>query len=1044
VLLRSLAGRLDVPAERISRLGLFVAIAVVQYAANALARTASEALFLANAGAEGLPIYLVVVGFTAVPMAGWMSRVIDRTPKVQLFRASLLLAVLAAVGLRLLAGTGAKPAWFAILIGVVLVEMLLNIQFWVLVSDYFTSLEQKRLVSILTVALAAGGTMGGGFANLFSDFVSTADLLLVFPVLYVGVALLVTWLGRREKPFESAAGESGESLRESLGSLPKLLAEYPIITLMALVGFLDVFLGAVGSYLSYTVYTQRFPDEKQMTEFLGTLRAVMCVLQVVFVMFVTRPLIPKLGVGRMNVLYPLSSLASLLGLAARPALPVAIYANVNFDTVSSSLNNPVENLTYNAVPPRFLGRVRSISEGMLQPAGLTVGGLLLAVVQQRWSFAQIAWFTVAVSVVHVALGWWRGRKYVDALASQLRSRAMDLGTADARRTEIPPEYADEVARLVESDEREARAFGLELAAQLGADRFLPVARPVLDRLEGRGRAAGVTYLSALRGKEARREVADLLDHATPPVQALVLEATLRRCDEVDARRLEALFASPDARVRGLARAASLRGEDGSGKPLLVRDPTLGDAGLGAVARGARAAGDRRLVPALVEAMVRGEPGTRATAIEGLAALAPLGAKYAAVLGLAEMELESDDARVREAAFALLGLEDRSRLAAVALGLEDSHARVRRRVAEVLGRAGDAAIPYLAQALHSPRPEVVEAALSALGAIRTEAAADAALAFLDVDYRQVERNRGWSAKIPAGDARWRPLEEALADSNRRVVEKVLRVLSAFGHSRILRHARQALRGEDPRLRANAVEALASIPHRRFVLPVMHLLEALATEGEASATSAADGPALLSLDELAASEERWIRVAAAETARALGRLAPATLAHDPDPLVRASAAPGAEQETPMSRLLFLKRVPLFQELSLDDLLALDGALRRVDYLPEEVIFEEGTVGDDFYIVSEGEVSVRTGRGEQQVERARLKAGDFFGEMALFDDEPRSATCVAATACALLALDRGRFHSLIAQLPQLGLAICKTLTQRLRRTELDLRAAKAARSA
>ena len=147
--------------------------------------------------------------------------------------------------------------------------------------------------------------------------------------------------------------------------------------------------------------------------------------------------------------------------------------------------------------------------------------------------------------------------------------------------------------------------------------------------------------------------------------------------------------------------------------------------------------------------------------------------------------------------------------------------------------------------------------------------------------------------------------------------------------------------------------------------------------------------------------------------------------------------------MSRLLFLKRVSLFQELSLDDLLALDGALRRVDFLPEETIFEEGSVGDDFFVVSEGEVSVRSGKGADAVERARLGPGSFFGEMALFDDEPRSATCVAATASALLALDRGRFYSLIEQLPQLGVAICKTLTQRLRRTELDLRAARTAKA-
>ena len=150
--------------------------------------------------------------------------------------------------------------------------------------------------------------------------------------------------------------------------------------------------------------------------------------------------------------------------------------------------------------------------------------------------------------------------------------------------------------------------------------------------------------------------------------------------------------------------------------------------------------------------------------------------------------------------------------------------------------------------------------------------------------------------------------------------------------------------------------------------------------------------------------------------------------------------------MSRLLFLRRVSLFQNLTLDDLLALDGVLRRVDYLEGETIFEEGSVGDDFYIISEGEVSVRTGGagGEGSVERARLQTGDFFGEMALFDDEPRSASCVAATACTLLVLDRGRFYGLIEQMPQLGLAICKTLTQRLRRTERDLRAAHSAKSA
>ncbi len=873
---------------------------------------------------------------------------------------------------------------------------------------------------------------------------SSPNLLLVFPLFYVAVFVLLVRLEKTETPLESGDNEGGETLKSSLGNLPALLRQYPLITLMAVVGFLDVLLGALGSYLSYHVYTQAFPNEQQMTEFLGTLKAALCICQVLLVTFVTRPLIPKLGVGRMNILYPLTTFGSLVGLVVRPGLPTAIAANVNFDTVSSSLANPVENLTYNAVPPRFLGRVRSISEGMLQPAGLTVGGLLLAAVQKSMSFSQIVWMALGISVVHVGLGWWRGRKYVDSLATQLSTRAVDLAGADGARVAIPPEYADEIERLLESEEDEAPAFGLELAARLGADRFLPVARPVLDRVEGRGRDAGVSFLSAVRGRRARAEVQELLHSGSDAVRTLVLEALLRTRKALPEKVLGSLLESSDSRVRGLARAASLRSAKGTGKPLLLHDPGLDDEGLAAVARGARAAEDRRLIPALVEAMVRGAPGTRATALEGLVALAPLGVRFGSVVELAAMEIESEEPRVRAAAYSLLAKEDKSRLEIVAAGLADSHARVRRRVAQMLGEVGEAAIPFVAEALRSPRPEVVEAALQSLGTMRTQKAADAALEFLEKDYRQVERNLSWRASIPSRDPHWTPLIVALEDSNRRVVDKVLRVLAAFGHSRILRHARQALRGRDVRLRANAVEALASVPHRRFVLPVIQLLEALARQGARAMDGREADSDTVPVDELAGCSDRWVRAATAEVARTMGRPIPESLLEDSDPEVHATVHAGAEEVTPMSRLLFLKRVSLFQDLSLDDLLALDGALRRVDFLPEETIFTENSVGDDFYLISDGEVSVRTGEGEAMQERARLHAGDFFGEMALFDDEARSATCVAATACALLVLDRNRFYSLIEQLPQLGVAICRTLSQRLRRSERDLRAASAAKSA
>jgi hypothetical protein len=457
--------RLGLQPDRIGRLYLFLAIAVVQFAANALARTAAEALFLANAGAAALPAYLVIVGITVVPAAAAMSKLIDKVRKVWFYRVSLVIAAGLAVGLRALASTGDKPAWYAVLVGVVLLEMLLNIQFFVLIADYFTTLEQKRLVAALTLATAAGTALGGGFANVLVQLLPTAELLLVFPAFFAMVFVLLLRLQKTEQPFEAPESDARESMQEKLGSLPALLREYPIISLMAIVGFLDVMIGSMGGVLTYNVYAVAFPDEQRLTQVLGTLKGVLAVVQVGVITFVTGPLVQRLGIARMNAIYPLTTLASLFGLAVKPSLPVAFGASFNWDAVASGLANPVENLTYNAVPPRFLGRVRSVSEGMLQPVGLTVGGICSCCMVERWTLAQIAWMAVGAERRCTSRSaFWRGRKYVDALARRSSASAVDFSAGLTASALQVPRVRRRGRPLLVTPTPRARAFGLELAA----------------------------------------------------------------------------------------------------------------------------------------------------------------------------------------------------------------------------------------------------------------------------------------------------------------------------------------------------------------------------------------------------------------------------------------------------------------------------------------------------------------------------------------------------------------------------------------------------
>ncbi len=116
-------------------------------------------------------------------------------------------------------------------------------------------------------------------------------------------------------------------------------------------------------------------------------------------------------------------------------------------------------------------------------------------------------------------------------------------------------------------------------------------------------------------------------------------------------------------------------------------------------------------------------------------------------------------------------------------------------------------------------------------------------------------------------------------------------------------------------------------------------------------------------------------------------------------------------------------------------LDGmaALRefRQRYRKSEVIFEEGSTGSAMYLIHSGRVLLSVRRnGTGRTPLVVLNPGDFFGEMALVDDSPRSATASAVDAnTELIVIDRTRFLFMVRQQPEFALSLMHTLCQRLR---------------
>jgi len=132
----------------------------------------------------------------------------------------------------------------------------------------------------------------------------------------------------------------------------------------------------------------------------------------------------------------------------------------------------------------------------------------------------------------------------------------------------------------------------------------------------------------------------------------------------------------------------------------------------------------------------------------------------------------------------------------------------------------------------------------------------------------------------------------------------------------------------------------------------------------------------------------------------------------------------------RVLLLTKVPLFACLRTDQLSRLAPLLEPVVWPKGVRVFDMGEIGLELYIITAGRVGISIDPDpSRQVFISELKAGDSLGEMALIDNEPRSATAHVLEDTQALALDNEKFQGLLLSYPELGIGMLRALSQRLR---------------
>ena len=407
-------------------------------------------------------------------------------------------------------------------------------------------------------------------------------------------------------------------------------------------------------------------------------------------------------------------------------------------------------------------------------------------------------------------------------------------------------------------------------------------------------------------------------------------------------------------------------------------------------------------------------------------------------------------------------------------MRDDHFRVRRAACQVLGKPNRREVE---QVYRSGDERVAECALYVMANVGSKQIGGTLVLKRVID-RCEELVGQWyimqtyrAAVCEPDTPAVRFLNTLLCEQGTHLIDRIFWLLSAIYGEQDTASMRRSLRSTDPRTRADALESLEAIGSRRLaelITPMFNALEPatlaqIAQEQlKLSMPAAWDAlqiiwPALCDQAVETPLESSDLLTAAgmlaaldvvpeARSSAALDRVKQALHAElsNTTPLIHETAelalrkldTPAKKERTMLTmieKVVFLKQVQFFDEMSANDLRAIAGVTDTATYDAGQTIITEGEPSDALYVVVSGRVAVQH-RKRAEVERtltelASLGPREYFGEMSLFDEAASSADVVALVPTQVLLVRRAPLFALIERQPALAMDLFRVLSRRLR---------------
>ncbi|HLZ96182.1 MAG TPA: cyclic nucleotide-binding domain-containing protein [Candidatus Dormibacteraeota bacterium] len=948
---------------------------------------ASQAIFLAKAGPKAYPVFFIILALAVWPMVALQGAATRRLGVGRTFRLNLALNVVAAFGVYIayVADESSTVAFAAYVVYSVAFELVM-LQFWAFVIQHFNLLEGKRIFPVIAVGSSVGYILAG-FTTTLVATVATEPLIFVWAFGAAVSAWMSSWLEKRlfRPAFHDDADEflaEDHVVRKRRGSLAvvreavtHLFSSRLVLALVTLAFVLQA-ATRMGDYLVALIFVRATHSNLQdLTILIGQAWLASYVVQLVIGLFVAPWVLDKLGVKNAILALPIFAVIGFAAVAVSPILATSLFLFIVRNGLQTGLDDPAQNVLSAALPAQVGPKLAILLNNAVLPGAAVVTGVGLYLLQNfgHATLELLAVIGVIVSCLFVLAALWVRGLYVGAIYQRLRTHAISLGDFQRALGSPNPEQVAELQSYVRQGEPREREFA---AAALG--RIAPAAfAAMLPELvaDSDAMVRRLAFQMAPPDAVTVDQLQAAMEDEDVWVQAAVAVAGSRRTPPWDRAGavLEHLRASDEIQHRTAAVwAASFVGDDvaivaalGDGHPRVRLEAILSFAKMKGSVAGA--------APGLIACLRDADVGVRRAALKEAVRWTPP-AESAEVFATALVDaLGAGDRIVRE-------------LAAEAMAAQSPAAL--EQAMRLLGARGDAEPATLEALIRSGRPELFANAKSHL-----EKQLDDGLRLARIRARLVAHHRASNGS--AGEAF---LQIALDDYIQFVIEGGLAAMRALHGKRGFATVERGVASEEPLARAEGLETLINFGPGWLATPLAQLLDRESFDALGS-----HGLSRADLEALAKHHDKWVK----EGARA--------------------AYEGPEQH--MKELIALKLVPLFSDLTLEQLSSIDRLMVTRHYMKGESLFRQGDVGSELFVVLDGEVRIHLTSNGTDVTLAHQGPNTVLGEMSVFDEQPRSASAQATTETTVRVLRRDRLQAIVHEHPEVLLEFVKNLSQRIR---------------